>query len=134
MTIVSCENITLENGFIGCGLQEVMERLKGKFNREEAYALIATFNSLIYKENNGENNIALLSLVNGALEYGETMYIKVDNDTIINKLTGLSNQEAKAVIQMTFECIKGGQGFNIDESISENFGIDGRRWTLIRVW
>lgn len=112
MILVNSEGFELEEGFKNVVKPEAMEKLKGKFNKDEALVLIGTGFSLMFVDEGKRNKDRLLLEINDfiSLDYGKQINVNievdVDRDALLDKVQSLNDDEILGLIQMIFECNK----------------------------
>ncbi|UZT06199.1 hypothetical protein ONV75_16590 [Clostridium sp. LQ25] len=121
MKIINQEGKYSEKGLIVD--DNLKTNLKGKFTKEEALVLVATYNSVIINETRKNKQIVINS-VKDSMDFGEAMFIKVNKENLIEKLEKLNEEEIKALLQIVFECINTNHSLYIDDILKEKFQIN----------
>lgn len=120
MVLINSAGFELKDGFKNETKPEIIDNIKRKFNKNEIALLILATDSFIFSENGKRNKEILInSLYDYAILTGG-----VEN-SFIEKLTALKDNEAINLIQIIFECNKEKMLMEkrIGEVISEVLGV-----------
>jgi len=128
MILINSAGFELKDGFKNETKPEVIENIKRKFNKNEISVLIVATDSFIFIEK-GKRNKDIL--INSLYDYG--ILTGGFENSFIEKLIALNDNEVINLIQMIFECNKKKMliGKRIGEVISEVWTIKRAKKTII---